>query len=112
VENSQIELMVHLQDIDLMIHESEHVVKTLGFTVEGLDKLLAAREELAKQLTPRYLNTYKRLAKRYNRPIVPVQDDTCLGCFAKLPTSFSGSGRDEKKLMTCENCGRILYWLE
>lgn len=112
MENNQLELLVHLQDIDLMIHEAENVVKTLGFPVEGFDKLMAAREELTKSMTPQFHNTYKRLKKRYNRPIVPVQNETCLGCFAKLPTSFASSGRSAKNLITCENCGRILYWLE
>ncbi len=112
MNKSQLEMLVHYQDVDLMMREAEEVEKTLGFQIEGCEKLQAAKEELEKNLTPRYLNTYRRLCKRYKRPIVPVQEDTCLGCFAKLPTSYTVRARDDQKVLyTCEHCGRILYWI-
>ncbi|MBN1782067.1 hypothetical protein JW948_13120 [bacterium] len=111
MNNTELEKLVHYQDIDLMMREAEEVEKTLGFQIEGCEKLQAAKEEQARHISPRYLNTYKRLRTRYKRPIVPVKDDTCLGCFAKLPTAFMGMGKTDQKLMTCEHCGRILYWM-
>ncbi|MCK4774037.1 MAG: hypothetical protein KAT30_04605 [Candidatus Krumholzibacteria bacterium] len=40
---------------------------------------------------------------------MPVTGDLCLGCFAKIPTSFKSlSGK--AKILTCESCGRILYF--
>jgi len=111
MKNMQLEALVHYQDIDLMLREAEEVEKTLGFPIEGREKLQAAKDELEKNITPRYLHTYQRLRTRYKRPIVPVQDDICLGCFSKLPTYFKVRAREDKKLYTCENCGRILYWM-
>jgi predicted nucleic acid-binding Zn-ribbon protein len=111
MNNSQIELLVHYQDIDLMMKESEEVQK-LGFHIEGCDKLQKAKNDLEKKLEPRYLNIYRRLSTRYKRPIVPVQDNICLGCFAKLPTMFGVRARDDQELYRCENCGRILYWVD
>jgi len=111
VNNSQLEMLVHYQDIDLMMKEAEEVEKTLGFHIEGCEKLQKAKDELEQNLKPRYLNIYKRLSTRYKRPIVPVQEDTCLGCFAKLPTYYTVRARDDKEMYTCENCGRILYWM-
>ena len=109
---SQLEQLVLFQDINLMLQEAEEEEKNMGFPVEGRDKLQKVRDELAKSISPRFLATYQRLNDRYKRPIAPVKDSTCLGCFAKLPTSYSSRGRNDQSIMTCEQCGRILYWIK
>ena len=108
---SQLELLVLYQDVSLMLSETEAEEKKMGFSIEGKEKLLDVRRNLAKKIKPHYLRTYERLATRYSHSIAPVQNATCLGCFAKLPTSFKGRGTDEDIIFFCEQCGRILYWL-
>lgn len=95
-----------------MLQEVENEEESLGFETKGVDELKNARDELAKLLQVRYLRSYERLNTRYKRPIAPVKNETCLGCFSKLPTSYGEIGRRDEKIMVCENCGRILYWLE
>jgi len=107
-----IELLVHYQDIDLMLQEAEEEEKKMGFAMEGRDQLKKARDEIAKSIDTKALRTYQRLHTRFKRPIVPVQNDVCLGCFAKLPTSYGEKGRKDQTVYTCEQCGRLLYWVE
>lgn len=95
-----------------MLREAEEEEKRMGFLVEGRNKLQEAREEIAKKIMPQVLRTYERLCARYKYSIAPVQKDTCLGCFAKLPTSYAARGRSARTIMTCEHCGRILYWID
>jgi predicted nucleic acid-binding Zn-ribbon protein len=109
---SQLELLVLYQDINLMLQEAAAEVEQIGFQMEGKEQLVKARDELAGKIEPRFLRAYERLNNRYKRAIVPVQDDTCLGCFAKLPTSYTMRGREDKHIITCEECGRILYWVD
>ena len=109
---SQLEYLILYQDIDLMLQDSENESKTMGFSVDGKEKLDDAKRDLAKSISPRFMGAYQRIHQRYKRPIAPVKDDTCLGCFAKLPTSYTGKGRDSNSIITCEQCGRILYWIE
>ena len=109
---SQLELLVLLQDIDLMLQEPENEERNMGFPMEGRAQLEKAREEITRKIDPRSLGAYNRLNSRYKYPIVPVQKDTCLGCFAKLPTSYTARARDDRSIFTCEQCGRILYWIE
>lgn len=109
---SQLELLVLYQDIDLMLLEAEEEKKKMGFGMEGREKLQKARDDLAKSIESRFLRTYQRLHTRFKRPIIPVQNDVCLGCFAKLPTSYGERGRNDQMIFTCEQCGRILYWIE
>lgn len=112
VARSQVELLVLYQDILLMLDEAKHEDKCMGIEVQGEEKLKKALEEVSKDIQERYLRMYDRLKTRYSHPMVPVQEDTCLGCFSKLPTSFSERGRNDEAIFTCENCGRLLYWIE
>jgi predicted nucleic acid-binding Zn-ribbon protein len=109
---NQMEVLVHFQDIDLMLQEAEEEEKKMGFPMGGRDKLQKARDDLAKSIPVQFLRSYQRLRTRFKRPIVPVQNDVCLGCFAKLPTSYGEKGRKDQNILTCEQCGRILYWVE
>lgn len=112
MQKAQLELLVQYQDIDLMIKEAKAEAEQVGFSVEGSEALEAALSELEKNLKPQYIRAYHRLNTRYKRPIAPVKNETCLGCFSKLPTSYGELGRHDQKILFCENCGRILYWLE
>lgn len=109
---TQIEFLVALQDLDLMLKEIEEV-KELGFEVneEGTSTLNRARTELVQKLKKQLVSNYERLRSRYKRAIVPVKEDTCLGCFMRVPTSITAQGRTDTEVIVCENCGRILYWL-
>ncbi|MBN1559290.1 hypothetical protein JW998_03525 [candidate division KSB1 bacterium] len=109
--NSELEQLISLQDLDLMIEESEEVEK-LGFSITGVSQLKIAREELAAKISKPLLYRYERLRKKLKRAIVPVKNDICLGCFLHQPTSIGAQGREGVDLFTCENCGRMLYWLD
>lgn len=112
MDKNQLELLVLYQDISLMIEDAEAVEKTVGFQVEGIANLQKTLQDLEEKLELRYVRTYKRLKGRYKRPIAPVQNNTCLGCFAKLPTSYREKGHADQAMLTCEYCGRLLYWID
>jgi len=101
-----------LQDIDLMIRERKKE-DDLGFSTEGIATLEEAREKLASEIDPRMLRLYERLTIRYDRAIVPVIGHRCLGCSLSVPTSkrVSGEDRASTPLLTCESCGRILFFV-
>lgn len=112
-KQDQVRLLVALQDLDHMIKDAEDSklsakMQEMGFPQEGIAALRKAREELAEAVKPQLLTRYTRVSSSYDRTVVPVVGELCTGCFAKVPTSF----RYEKNaVMTCENCGRILYFI-
>jgi predicted nucleic acid-binding Zn-ribbon protein len=112
-KTDQARLLVALQDLDHMIKDAEDTkasakYQEMGFPMDGLATLKKARDELTQAVKPQLLNRYQRVSKNYERTVVPVVGELCTGCFAKVPTSF----RYEKNaVMTCENCGRILYFI-
>jgi predicted nucleic acid-binding Zn-ribbon protein len=110
----QVKLLVALQDLDLMIKDSKDAdtsseMKQMGFKLDGMAELQQARDNLASRIRPQLLNRYERLAKSYGRAVVPVTGNLCLGCFVTLPTSYP-SLKAKESFLTCENCGRILYF--
>ncbi|KAA3660377.1 MAG: hypothetical protein DWQ10_06800 [Calditrichaeota bacterium] len=109
---NQLDKLVALQDLDLMLQELKEV-EALGFDVksEGSDTLKNARSEMISKIPKPLLGNYERLRKRYKRAIVPIKDDKCLGCFMKLPTYLLTHMQRDEQVITCEGCGRILYWL-
>jgi predicted nucleic acid-binding Zn-ribbon protein len=109
--NDTIRLLVALQDLDLMIKESQNEEESFGFRIQNLEKLQAAREHLAQQVSVKWLRMYERVSKRHGRAVVPVEGGVCLGCFMGLPTSHQTSQKADEEVSVCENCGRILYWL-
>lgn len=111
MDEKQLRCLVALQDIDNMITESAEE-RELGFKTEGIENLNEMRDEVASKIDPPLLRTYERLHQRYRRAVVPVKNEICLGCFVKLPTSLSTKGKDNIIVFRCENCGRILYWLD
>ena len=105
--------LVALQDLDLMLKEAEdshEQFEKLGFEIRGIEELRKARSELVAQLERNNLQHYEAMAKRYGRAVTPVTGEMCLGCFAKLPTSYRSS-LYEGKVRMCQSCGRILYYV-
>ena len=112
--SQQEQLLVALQDLDLMLKEAEESreeLSNLGFGMSGLEELRSARAHLVAQLERSNIVHYEKILQRYGRAITPVTGNACLGCFAKLPTSYRSS-LYEGKVRTCQNCGRILYYPE
>jgi predicted nucleic acid-binding Zn-ribbon protein len=58
----------------------------------------------------RLLYSYDRIRKSYRNglAVVPVERDACGGCFNSIPPQRQSEIRLHKKIIVCENCGRIL----
>jgi len=99
-----------LFDLDNLIDDMEEPsYKKIGFKIENEASLtlIRKRNELLQKLPRELAQIYEILKKRYRQAIAPVESDFCLGCFQKLPTELLGRSKD---IITCPNCGRILYW--
>jgi predicted nucleic acid-binding Zn-ribbon protein len=66
----------------------------------------AARTEADERL----LMSYDRIRKNYRNglAVVPVERDSCGGCFHAIPPQKQSEIKLRKKITVCENCGRIL----
>jgi len=56
------------------------------------------------------LRYFDRLMRARPPAIVPMEADTCQGCFVRLPTQFLQQVRDDTTMIhTCRNCNRFIY---
>jgi predicted nucleic acid-binding Zn-ribbon protein len=67
-------------------------------------------ESIRSLIDPRILKHYDRLMRSRAPALVPVEGDTCQGCFMKLPSQFAQKVRqDGDHIHTCNNCSRFIY---
>ncbi|MBN8837324.1 MAG: hypothetical protein J0I09_08705 [Sphingobacteriia bacterium] len=67
-------------------------------------------DDARKEIDERLLYSYDRIRKSYRNglSVVPVERDACGGCFNAIPPQRQSEIRMHKKVIVCENCGRIL----
>ena len=76
-----------------------------------LAELLQGRAELAAAVDRPALNRYERLYKsKGDMVVVGVQHGVCGGCHMKLPAQILVTCQGQQKIVSCTNCGRILYY--
>ena len=90
-------------------------VTQLGVREENLKKELAEleanREELAVAVDGTARGRYERLVKnKGENVVVGVHHGVCGGCHMKLQPQLVVSCQAQQELVTCSNCGRILYY--
>ena len=135
IEMQQLEVKLaekHIKDANEEIAEKavslEKAKKTIASkegvlnTKKGeLEKIIAANEKEEKHFNKlasdarehvdsRLLASYEKIRKSYRNglAVVPVERDACGGCFYYIPPQKQSEIRQRKKVMVCENCGRIL----
>ncbi len=76
-----------------------------------LEKLQLNRGELAAAVDEIIRGRYERLLRsKGENVVVGVQHGVCGGCHMKLQPQLLVACRSAKELVTCGNCGRILYY--
>jgi predicted nucleic acid-binding Zn-ribbon protein len=88
---------------------------------EELEKIIASTEkeekhfnklaaEAKESVDPRLLTSYSKIRHSYRNglAVVQVERDACGGCFYAIPPQKQSEIRQHKKIMVCENCGRVL----
>jgi predicted nucleic acid-binding Zn-ribbon protein len=76
-----------------------------------LEELSANREELAGAVDEGTRGRYERLFKsKGENVVVGVQHGVCGGCHMRVPPQLLVQCQGQQELVTCSNCGRILYY--
>lgn len=76
-----------------------------------LGELQTGRVELASGVDESTRNRYERLWKsKGDNIVVGINHGVCGGCHMKLPAQTITNCRAQAELVTCTNCGRILYF--
>jgi uncharacterized protein len=125
LEDEELELMVEADklkgEIDAAQKTANGTKQLIGRQVDDLEaksKTLQSREEelvkdrtaLAGEIDADLLSRFERLFKsKGDAVVVAIEHGVCTGCHMKVTTATAARVKAGKEIVSCENCGRILY---
>lgn len=127
VEDQVIELMEHLEGMELKVGETkaltvakqkevEEAKQELEKEMEGLKASLlrmeAERNRLSLEVEPGLLGLYNKLMELKGVALSPVIKGVCQLCHLSIPPQKFIELLRCQTLMNCPNCERIIYWGE
>ena len=73
-------------------------------------KLVSKSNKISKSIDERLIKGYHKIRKasRNGLAVVKITRNSCGGCYAVIPPQRKAEVDSCKKIITCENCGRIL----
>jgi uncharacterized protein len=126
IENQEIELMEQAEAAQKEVARAtqaaaearrlmDEQLAQLGSREQNLKKelseLMTNREELAAAVDESSRARYERLVRNKGESVVVgVQHGVCGGCHMRLPAQIVVTCQAQQELVSCTNCGRILYY--
>jgi len=91
-------------------HKKSELEKIIADTKIEEDHYRKLSDVARANIDERLMYSYDRIRKSYRNglAVVPVDRDACGGCFNAIPPQRQSELRLHKKVIVCENCGRIL----
>ncbi|AOT68499.1 zinc ribbon domain-containing protein [Geosporobacter ferrireducens] len=123
VEANLVEKIEETESLEEKVREEEKMERKMGSKIKhmlkerkiDIEKLQVEIEALTKKIEihlnnieKAYIDVYEDVKRRKNNPIALVEYDICTGCHMDLPV-MTMSDLKNHKLVTCNNCSRILY---
>jgi predicted nucleic acid-binding Zn-ribbon protein len=74
------------------------------------DELAGEQDALASKIDGDLLDQFERLFNsKGDAAVVAIEHGVCMGCHMKVTTATAARVKAAKEIVSCENCGRILY---
>jgi predicted nucleic acid-binding Zn-ribbon protein len=125
IEDEELELMIEADKLkaDLGVEEKKTAtvkesvarqtadIEAKSKTLEShLEELTKERAEIASKIDEDLLGRFERLFKsKGDAVVVPLEHEVCTGCHMKVTTQTAHRAKAGKEIVSCDNCGRILY---
>jgi hypothetical protein len=78
-----------------------------------LEQFKSERAQLAQNIEEDVMERYERLfASKGDAAVVAVEHGVCTGCHMKVTTATVVQVKSGNEIVSCEQCGRILYAAE
>lgn len=77
------------------------------------EQLIQEKEKIVLKIPSDQMDLYLKIFKnKKGIALSPVNDEFCSMCHMRIRPQVLNELKEKKKIILCENCGRILYWLE
>ena len=122
IENLELDIQIYeknINDANYEIESKKSELEALSALIEEKNEDLRLKKTELDQIIVetkkdgidnRLLTAFKRIRKnaRNGLAVVPIERNACSGCFSKVPPQRQLDIRQRKKIIVCENCGRII----
>jgi uncharacterized protein len=125
LEDQELELMIEadklkgeIEAVDTSARATKDSISRQLIDLETKSKALGSqrqeleteREALASKIDPDLLDQFERLFNsKGDAAIVAVEHGVCTGCHMKVTTATAARVKAGKEIVSCEQCGRILF---
>ncbi len=125
IEDEELELMVQADKIKADLGEEEQTAAAVRESIarqtkdldeksttlqSRLEELTKERAEIAGKIEEDLLSRFERLFKsKGDAVLVALEHEVCTGCHMKLTAQTAHRVKAGREIVSCENCGRILY---
>jgi uncharacterized protein len=126
IEDRELELMEQSEQVRAQVAEEEKKTAVSRDSVarqvqdleakaialqQQLEKLQAERAEIVGRVDEEIVDRYQRLfASKRDAAVVGLEHEVCTGCHMKVTTQTAHRVKSGREIVSCEQCGRILYW--
>ncbi len=126
IEDDELELMAQVEALQPRLKEEKETLKELQTRAEQdrqtlktraaqieqeLNQIAADRDQIVAECDPDLLSRYQRIMhSKGDAAIVPIRHGNCGGCHLNLPAQIAHDCHFSAEPVSCQYCGRILYW--
>ncbi|MBY0477872.1 MAG: hypothetical protein K2Q24_09525 [Chitinophagaceae bacterium] len=91
-------------------HKKGELDKIIADTEKEENHLKGQVNKAREAVDERLLVSFDRIRNSYRNglSVVPIERESCGGCFNTIPPQRQSEIKQHKKIIVCENCGRIL----
>ena len=128
IEDQELELMEQADKVKLEVAELDKLAAAARDSVARqmadldskakalearLQELTSDRAEIAGRVDEDLLDRFARLFKsKGDAAVVGLVHEVCTGCHMKVTTQTVHKVKSGREITSCEQCGRILYWVD
>ncbi|GHV08751.1 hypothetical protein AGMMS50229_17650 [Campylobacterota bacterium] len=107
-------LKARIAEIDAQVIDAKNAnQETLAQLEDKRREVVTKREKLSEEIPPKVLGFYGKIRRwAGSRTVVQVKKQACYGCFMKISDKVYGEVINSAEIVTCPNCGCILYIAE
>ena len=107
--NKHINQLLQIQDMLFVLHENDVLHKNKGIEESASAKLNKNIEDMKDALPGHIIVEVDRMVNKYPVFVSPMMNDTCTGCFMKLPVGVASNVKNTANCLNCPSCHRFLY---
>lgn len=101
------------QEQDTLLKEKQAIQIKARELEEKKAQLLKEKEALLQAIPEGQVRLYLNLCeKKEGRALSQVKGEFCSQCYVRIRPQMINEIRELAKIILCENCGRILFWVE